>query len=228
MAPKTPGSQPGPYHEWFNPYGEKVKDVIPEQGCSTMPMPADPIPPKVPLEGAEAGWRFATYTLLVDAVRVPHGELKRFDLEYCIPVSLYVYVTASGQPGTVIQLAPIVETTDAGVIRHTTPWNALRNTPWRATIIVKWDPKATSPPVMNFELSARLERGPGLAELAEPKDATIGMMCRIRQDTNVFSMSMSTDVFAPSAKLDVPDLTGEYFQGPFVKCRPPAFSAIAK
>lgn len=222
---KSPGDDPGPRHRWFNPYGQEVEDVVPKKcPVQEFPPPAD-IPPVPPAGAIPAGWKHTTYTLKVDAVKVSDPKLRAaspvFDLEYCIPVSLFVYVTASGMPATMVEMS------DIGVTQHPLPWSALRNTPWRSTILVAWDPRTTAP-VMNFDLSARHEVGPGLALAPAPTDAKVGMMCRIQQDAAVFSLAFSVDVFGPVRQVDILGPTSEYVTGPFVQCKPPAFSATAQ
>jgi hypothetical protein len=222
----TDGKPSGKYHKWFNPHGDAVEDVVPDVcGKTEFPPPAD-IPPKIPGDVVPAGWSMAVYTLMVDAVKVtkPEGEqlASGFDLEYCVPVSLYVYATAAGQPAT------LVEMDSEGVGRaKTMPWSALRDTPWRSTIVVAWDPQ-TRPPVMNFELSAKYEIGEGLARAAAPTDGTVGMMCRIRQENITISMSVSHDIFGPTAVVTDFAPTTQWVTGPFVRCRPPAFTASAR
>lgn len=222
---KTPGSEPGPMHKWFNPHGQPAQDKVPPQ-CSKgeLPVPADaPKPPRPPENKVPAGWNRATYVLRVDAVKVsvptdrPTGRSIKID--YCIPVSLFVYITGAGQP------VEVVEISERGVATHPVPWNALRDTPWQSTIDVYWDPK-TTPPVMNFELSAKYEIRDGLSTAAEPTDGRVGLMCRIVQSGITLSMGMSLDIHAPTRQVDVLGATAEYVTGPFVKCRPPAFSAL--
>jgi len=220
---KTPGSEPGPVHKWFNPYGQKVEDVVPDK-CSPaeVPPPAD-VPPKLPAGAVPQGWHHATYTLSVDAVKIVdplawQKNQQNFDLTYCIPVSLFAYVTAAGMPAT------MVEFRDTGLSQHTLPWSALRNTPWRSTIVVSWSP-TTAPPVMNFELSARYETGEGLNQAPIPENAKVGLMCRIRQEGISFSMGISLDVATEPSQVRVGGIA-EYVRGPFVRCKPSAFTAV--
>jgi hypothetical protein len=218
---KQPGSDPGPIHTWFNPYGQLHSAPAPG-GCQQQQPFPDDTPVKVPGGMVPKGFDYAVYTLKVDSISVAADKPQsQWNLEYCIPVSLYVYVTASGVPAQFIELGN-------GEVTQSMPWNALRNTPWRATIVVAWDNRSLRAPVMNFELIAKVETGPGLAHLPVPTNSQIGLMCRITQDVAPLSLSMSTDVFAPTAKLNIPGVRGEYFHGPVVTCRPPAFTARAQ
>ena len=215
---KGPGSESGPKHKWFNPYGQQVEDVIPDT-CSPAELqpPADTPPPSPPEGAIPAGWYRAVYTLQVEAVKVDYVADPIFDVEYCIPVSVHVYVTAAGIPGEV------VEFDSTGVTLHTMPWDGLRNTPWRSSITVAWDPKSTAP-VMNFDLSARYERGDGLGRAPVPKGgAMVGLLCSIRQGPVTLFHQASVDIFRTDAA--DPGLPNAVF-GPFVHCRPPAFTAI--
>jgi hypothetical protein len=218
---KEPGSEPGPMHTWFNQYGQAQSGPIPGACAQKQPFPDD-TPVKVPGGVIPKGYDYAVYTLKVDSISVSADKPQsQWNLEYCIPVSLYVYATASEVPAQFIELGN-------GEVTRSMPFNALRNTPWRATIVVAWDSKSLTAPVMNFELIAKVETGPGLAHLPVPTDSQIGLMCRITQDVAPLSLSMSTDVFAPTEKLNIAGVRGEYFHGPVVKCRPPAFSARAQ
>ena len=225
---KGPGSEPGPKHKWFNPHGQPAEDVIPaacdkDEHPRTADMAKPPVPPvdKVP-----AGWRRATYLLRVDAIKVV-GDFQHSvqppvaDITYCIPVSLFVYISGAGIP------VQVVEMDREGVETHPVPWNGLRDTPWQAIVDVYWDPHSTAP-VMNFELSAKYEVGSELSKAAAPTDGRVGLMCRITQEGVTLSMGMSLDVFGPTRQVDVFGARAEYVTGPFVRCNPPAFSALAR
>ena len=219
---KSPGSEPGPVHKWFNPHGQPVEDVVPDK-CSPaeMPPPAD-VPPKIPGDAIPAGWRHATYTLSMDSMKITDPlawkkDAPNLDLEYCIPVSMYAYITAAGMPAT------MVEVTEDGVSQHPLPWNGLRNTPWRSTIVVAWDPKTTAP-VMNFEFSGKYEVGSGLSKAPTPIDAKVALMCRIRQEAITFGMGISLDIHASPAQISK-RAVAEYVEGPLVRCNPAPFSA---
>ena len=214
---KGPGSEPGPKHRWFNPNGQEVEDTLPGScAAKEFPPPAD-TPPPAPPEGAiPAGWHRAVYTLQVDAVKVDYVGDPVFDLEYCIPVSVHVYVTAAGVPGEVVELGT------TGVDVHPMPWDGLRNTPWRSVITVAWDPKSTAP-VMNFDLSARYERGTGLGRAPVPAGgAAVGLLCAIKQGPMSLVHQASVDIFHATGDPGYPNAVF----GPFVRCQPPAFTAI--
>lgn len=220
----SPAEPSGKYHRWFNPEGQPVQDAVPAATCSgEIPPPVEPPPP--PSTGIPQGWRIATYTLMVDSMKIvnPFAVANPLDVvyqEYCIPVSLFVYVTGSG-------LAPVLEEfTDHGIVNHPLPMNALRYTPWRATLVVAWDPNSPAP-VMNMDLAAKYEIGEGLQRAPAPTDGQVGLMCRLRQNGVSFSMAMSFNIFAPSGTVEIPGSQISYVNGPFVRCQPPAFSAQA-
>lgn len=215
----------GKYHKWFNPEGQQVQDVIPDPTCKgEIPPPIEPPPPprsnKIP-----QGWNIATYTLAVDSMKIVNPFAVEDPLnvqyqEYCIPVSLFVYITGSG-------IAPeLQEFTDNGIVTHPLPFNGLRYTPWRATLVVAWDPNSPSP-VMNMEHSAKYEIGEGLDRAPAPTDGQVGLMCRMRQNGITFAMSLSFDIFKPPGTVAIPGSRIAYVNGPFVRCRPEAFSAVA-
>lgn len=215
-----PGSDPGPKHRWFNPNGQEVEAPIPD-ACTDgeFPPPVDTPPPAPPDGAIPAGWHRAVYTLQVDAVKVDHRAEPPFDLEYCIPVSVHVYATAAGVPGEVVEMDA------SGVHVHQMPWDGLRNTPWRSVVTVGWDPQTTAP-VMNFDLSARFEHGPGLAHAPTPAaGAAVGLFCSIRQGPASFVHQGSVDIFATGPGPGVPRFPHSVY-GPFVRCQPPAFSAV--
>jgi hypothetical protein len=211
---KQPGDDPGPMHKWFNPYGEPQEEEVPDScppGAQVPPPPDPPEPPRP--KSVPANFNHATFHLAIDSMKWLSDE-PIVSFEYCIPVSIYVYVTANGMPGEVVELRP------HGVSRYTTPWNGLRTTPWRATIDVYWPPSDPRP-VMNFELSAKYEVGEGLSRAPAPTDGTVGLSCVIRQNKNTLYRQNSLDIFGPPAGGKAIFITG-----PFVKCRPDAFAAI--
>lgn len=210
-----PAADPGPKHRWSNPDGQQVEQTIPA-ACERSEFPPPPVePPPPPPEGAiPPGWHRAVYTLQVSSIKLDLDHLgDKIDLLYCIPVSIHVYATAAGIPGQVVEQ-------DGSL--HIMPWDGLRNTPWRSSVTVAWDP-ATTAPVMNFDLSARFEVGPGLARAPTPAEgAMVGLLCSIRQAGLTLAHQTSVDIFRPD-RAD-PGLPGSV-SGPFVRCRPPAFSA---
>lgn len=213
---KQPGDDPGPRHRWFNPYGQEVEEEIPEQCPPDAQVPTPPDLNVPPPEGTiPKGWHTATYHLNIDALKWS-GKGPLLDFEYCIPVSIYAYITAGGLPGEVI------ETRAQGVTRHTTPWNGLRTTPWRSSIIVAWAPDSPRP-VMNFELSAKYEIGEGLSRAPAPQDGTVALSCSIKQNNNTITRETSIDIYGPQTGNNP---VTHFSTGPFVRCRPEAFSAI--
>jgi len=129
-------------------------------------------------------------------------------------VSIYAYGTAGGMPGAVVEIGP------NGLVEHPMPFNGLRNTPWTSTILVKWPPDQPAP-VINLELSAKYEVGTGLIHAPVPTDGTVGLRCAIKQSFGTLSASTSLDIFKPVGVAGPPDTVF----GPFVKCKPPAFTA---
>jgi hypothetical protein len=161
------------------------------------------------------GWNIATYHLNIDSLKWIKNE-PIINFEYCIPVSIYVYITADGLAGDV------VETRTQAVVSWTTPWNGLRTTPWQATVVVTWAPDRANP-VMNFELSAKYEIGEGLSRAPAPQDGTVGLSCSIRQNEATLVRQTSLDIFGPQTGADA---MNHFSTGRFVKCRPDAFTAV--
>ena len=223
---KGPGSDPGPKHRWFNPHGQPAEDAIPAACDKAEHARAADLtkPPPPPAGKIPAAWNRATYLLRVDAVKVMDPFQRSatppdINVTYCIPVSLFVYITGAGMA------VQVVEISRDRVESHPVPWNGLRDTPWQSIVDVFWDPHTTAP-VMNFELSAKYETGTGLSKAASPTDGRVGLMCRITQEGVTLSMAMSLDVFGPRRQVDVFGALAEYVTGPFVRCNPSAFSAI--
>lgn len=215
LAGCTPGasSNGGPYHEWFNPDGEPVRDAIPTVcvGGEVAAPPPVTVPLSVPT-GVEDGYVFATIDLRVDALVVRGGAETKAEL--CVPVAVHAYINVGGIN------APIT-TLDRGIVA--TPWDALRNTPYSATGIVAWKATLPSAPVVNIDWSARYE-----AELDKNDHAAtvVGMACTVYVNGVALARTVSVDIMRQTAQLPGAQ-GGTGVVGPFVQCRPPAFTPRA-
>lgn len=201
------GGNPGPYHEWFNPNGQKVGDNLPVV-CDTGEVPAlpDVTPPLVPPPGVAEGYAFATIDLRVEALVT--------DNNLCIPVSVHAYVNVGGTN------APIT-TLDRGIV--VTPWDALRNTPYNATGLVAWRVDRGSAPVVNIDWSAKYQAD---VDPTDRGDAVIGLACTVYVNGVALARTISVDVHRSTAPLPGAQ-GGTGVVGPFVQCRPPAFTPRA-
>lgn len=211
----APKPNPGPYHEWFNPNGERVGDNVPmvcEPG-EVASLPAV-IPPLSAPPGVAEGYSFATVELRVEAliVRVDSGEPVD---NLCVPVSVHAYVNVGGTPAPITAIGP------QGVRVVPTPWDALRNTPYSATGLIAWRNTLPAAPVVNIDWSARYE-----AELDQVArgSAVVGLACTVYVNGIVHARTISIDVNRANAP--VPGAAGAV-TGPFVQCAPPAFTPRA-
>lgn len=208
-----PPEDPGPMHKWFNPHGEAHEEAVPNKCPAQVPIPPDPVDPPRP-KNVPDNFNHATFYLSVESVKWRGDKEATIDFEYCIPVSIFVYITANGLAGQIVEIRNKV------AVGYTAPWNGLRTTPWLSTVSVYWPP-GDSNPIMNFELSAKYETGEGLWEAPDLKDGTVGLSCSIKQTGATLSRQTSLDVHGPVAA----DGLGVLVTGPFVKCRPEAFAA---
>jgi hypothetical protein len=208
-------SEPGPYHEWFNPSGVRASDQVPDT-CPAGEVPAAPsvLPPLSAPPGVAEGYSFATVDLRVEALVVQVDDGDPVD-NLCVPVSVHAYVTVNGTS------APITVTDAQGIRVVPTPWDALRDTPYSATGLIAWKNTLPSGPVINIDWSARYE-----AELDQVKrgNAVVGLACTVFVNGVALTRTISLDVNKTAGTVG-----GAHgaVTGPFVQCRPPAFTARA-
>lgn len=204
----------GPYHEWFNPNGERVRDQVPDV-CASGEVSALPavIPPLSAPPGVAEGYSFATIDLRAEAIVMrDQGDEPVIDL--CIPIAVHAYINVGGTN------APIT-TLDRGVVM--TPWDALRNTPYSATGLVAWKSTLPAAPVVNIDWSAKYE-----AELdrIDHTGTVVGLVCTVLMNGQPLARTISIDIHRAAAQLPGAQ-AGTGVTGPFVQCRPPAFTPRA-
>lgn len=221
LAGCTPGASqnpnPGPYHEWFNPNGDKVGDNIPVV-CDSGEVSGLPavIPPLSAPPGVAEGYSFATIDLTVEAL-VIKGEGADPVVDLCIPVGVHAYILVGGVA------APITVLDKGGVRVVQTPWDALRNTPYSATGVVAWRNTLVSGPVVSIDWSAKY-----MAEIdpISRPDTVVGLACSVYSNGVLIARTISLDVDRPNAPLPGAQ-GGQGVTGPFVSCQPPAFTPRA-
>lgn len=209
-APGT-GANQGPYHEWFNPDGKRVGDNLPAQ-CPAGEVPGLPavIPPLSVPAGVAEGYAFATIDLRIDALVIrADGEGPVTDL--CIPVGVHAYVNVGGTN------APIT-TIDRGIV--VTPWDAIRNTPYSATGLLAWRVDRGSAPVVNIDWSAKYLAD---VDLVDRSGVVVGLACSVYLNGVVISRTISVNVDREAKPLPGAQ-GGQAVTGPFVQCRPDAFT----
>lgn len=218
IAGCTPGASTepnsGPYHEWFNPDGKKVGDKSPDV-CSAGEVAGLPaiIPPLSNPPGVAEGYSFARIDLRVEALIVEDSGPDPVSV-LCIPVAVHAFITVAGVN------APIT-TVDQGVVM--TPWDALRNTPYEALGIVAWKSTLPSAPVVNIDWSAKYE---AVIDPVDRGTMVIGLACSVFVNGTVISRSISVNVDGETKPIPGAQ-GGSAVTGPFVQCRPDAFTPQA-
>lgn len=209
----VPDPTPGPYHRWFNPDGVEVSAAAPDI-CVTDEVPAPPavLAPLSAPSGVAPGYSFATVDLRVDALVVRSDGADPVD-NLCVPVAVHAFVTVNGTA------APITVHDEGGVRVESTPWDALRNTPYGATGLIVWQSGA---PVVAIDWSARYEREVDRA--IRPDDQIIGLACSVFVNGIPYARTISLDVGGPVG--NIPGAIGAV-TGPFVRCNPQTFTARA-
>ena len=208
------GPNTGPYHEWFNPDGQKVSERRPEV-CPTGEVPGLPevIPPLTVPPVVGEGYSFAKIDLRVEALIVKSDGPDPVRA-LCIPVAVHAFITVGGVN------APIT-TADLGVVP--TPWDALRNTPYEVTGILAWKTTLVSAPVVNINWSAKYE---AVIDPVDRGNMVVGLACTVFVNGAPYARTISLDVDRETAPL--PGAQGEQaVTGPFVQCAPPAFTPRA-
>lgn len=208
----TPDPTPGPYHRWFNPDGVEVSAQPPDI-CAPDEVAGPPavLPPLSAPGGVAAGYDFATVELRVEALVVHVGADPVDNL--CIPVAVHAYVNVNGSA------APITVHDEGGVRIESTPWDALRNTPYGATGLIVWKGGA---PVVSIDWSARYEREVDRA--IRPDDQIIGLACSVFVNGTPYARTISLDVEGPAGTIG--GAQGAV-TGPFVRCNPDTFTPRA-
>lgn len=207
-----PDVNPGPFHKWFNPGGQQVSGN--EPAACPASAPADPAILPVPGGGAPAGvpegYSYATFQLVASALLVTDsGPVGR---NVCLPISIHAYINVGGQS------APIT-TAEQGVV--TTPWDALRKTPYSATGLLVWSNKLPAAPLVMIDWSAKYE-----AEIDHKGHGTdvVALMCQVFVNGREVKRVISVDVDRLTVPLPGAD---NAVAGPLARCRMDAFSPSA-
>lgn len=209
----VPDPTPGPYHKWFNPEGVEVSAQPPEIcAADEVPnLPAAMAPLSAP-SGVAPGYSFAAVDLRVEALIVRSQGADPVS-SLCVPVAVHAYVTVNGTA------APITVLDENGLSIVSTPWDALRNTPYSATGLIVWQSGA---PVVTIDWSARYEHEVDRA--VRPEGQIIGLACSVFVNGIPYARTISLDVEGP-----VGIVAGAHgaVTGPFVRCNPDTFTPRA-
>ena len=213
MAPND-GPNDGPYHKWFNPDGQQRSAPAPDV-CAPGEVAGLPaiIPPLSAPPGVAEGYAFARVDLRVEALIVANSGPDPVT-SLCVPVAVHAFINVGGTN------APIT-TVDQGIVM--TPWDALRNTPYEATGIIAWKNTLPSAPVVNIDWSAKYEAE---IDLVDRGTMVIGLACTVYVNGVALARTISIDIDRETKPLPGAQ-GGSAVTGPFVQCRPPAFTPRA-